>query len=138
MLDPHFKSLWVVENFLRCKNAIHLAIKYERKRLSLFLWQILIDQTLLSKKCLYIVPIDGLDRTTIKIGKEDTNIFGVGISMEESSCAIVTRRLFLFWRLYIPLSKCVDPLAWWWTHESQFPNVDFLAKQFFKDSWVSN
>jgi len=43
-----------------------------------------------------IVPIDGLDRTTIKIGKEDTNIFGVGISMEESSCAVVTRRLFLF------------------------------------------
>jgi hypothetical protein len=26
---------------------------------------------------------------------------------------------------------CVDPLIWWWTHEAQFPNVNFIAKQFF-------
>jgi hypothetical protein len=43
-----------------------------------------------------IVPIDGLDGTTIKIEKEDTNIFGVGMFMEESSCAVVIRKLFLF------------------------------------------
>jgi hypothetical protein len=43
-----------------------------------------------------IVPIDGLDRTTIKIEKKDTNIFGVGISIELSSCAVVTRMFFLF------------------------------------------
>ncbi len=43
-----------------------------------------------------IVPIDGLDGTTIKIEKEDTNIFGVGIFMEKSSCAVVIRKLFLF------------------------------------------
>jgi hypothetical protein len=45
---------------------------------------------------MFIVPIDGLDRTTIKIEKKDTNIFGVGISMKKISCAIVTRMLFLF------------------------------------------
>jgi hypothetical protein len=43
-----------------------------------------------------IVPIDGLDRTIVKIEKEDTNIFAIGISMEESSCAVVIRKLFLF------------------------------------------
>ncbi len=43
-----------------------------------------------------MVPIDGLDKTTINIEKDDTNIFGVGISMEESSCAVVIRKLFLF------------------------------------------
>jgi hypothetical protein len=26
---------------------------------------------------------------------------------------------------------CVDPLVWWQTHEAQFPNVNFLAKQIF-------
>jgi hypothetical protein len=31
----------------------------------------------------------------LKLKKGDTNIFGVGISMEESSCAVATRKLFL-------------------------------------------
>jgi hypothetical protein len=35
----------------------------------------------------------------------------------------------LFKRLYVILITCVDPLAWWWIHETQFPNVSFFAKQ---------
>ncbi len=27
---------------------------------------------------------------------------------------------------------CVDPIAWWWIHDSQFPNVAFLAKQILR------
>jgi hypothetical protein len=50
--------------------------------------------------------------------------------MEESSCAVVIRKLFLFWRLYIPLSKCVDPFAWWWTHQSRFQMLAFLPNNF--------
>jgi hypothetical protein len=29
----------------------------------------------------------------------------------------------------LPPPICVDPLVWWKTHEGQFPNVDFFAKQ---------
>jgi hypothetical protein len=40
--------------------------------------------------------------------------------------------LSLFKRLFIFLATCVDPLAWWWIHETQFPNVSLLAKQILK------
>jgi hypothetical protein len=49
--------------------------------------------------------------------------------MEKSSCALVVGELSLFKRLSISLVTCVDPLAWWWIHETQFLNVSFLAKQ---------
>jgi hypothetical protein len=45
--------------------------------------------------------------------------------MEESSCTLVIE-------LFATLATCVDPLAWWWIHENQFPNVGFLAKQILK------
>jgi uncharacterized Tic20 family protein len=61
--------------------------------------------------------------------KEDNNIFDVGTSMEESSCALVVGELSLFKRLYVLLATCVDPLAWWWIHETESPNVSFFAKQ---------
>jgi uncharacterized Tic20 family protein len=61
--------------------------------------------------------------------KEDNNIFCVGAFMEESSRALVVGELFLFRRLFVSHVTCVDPLAWWWIHKTQFPNVSFLAKQ---------
>jgi len=71
-----------------------------------------------------VVSVDGLH-----FEEEENNMFGVGSSMEKSSRALVIKKLFLFWRLAIPPPMCVDPLVWWKTHESQFPNVDFFAKQ---------
>ncbi len=47
----------------------------------------------------------------VEIEEEDVKIFGVGASMEEFSYAFVTRKLFLFWRLSISLSKCINLLA---------------------------
>jgi hypothetical protein len=32
MLDPHYKSLWVVENYMRHGDAICLASKYDMKK----------------------------------------------------------------------------------------------------------
>jgi hypothetical protein len=31
MLDPHFKSLWIVQTYVGCGNASHFAIKYDVK-----------------------------------------------------------------------------------------------------------
>jgi uncharacterized Tic20 family protein len=79
-----------------------------------------------NKSCIYVVKFgDSIE--------EDNNIFGVGASMEESSCALVVGELSLFMKLYVFLATCVDPLAWWWIHETQFPNVSFLAKQIFEN-----
>jgi len=48
--------------------------------------------------------------------------------IEESSCALVVGELSLFKRLYVVLVACVDTLAWWHIHETQFPNGGFLAE----------
>jgi len=61
--------------------------------------------------------------------EENNNIFGVGASIKESSCAFIVGELSLFKRLSMSLVTCVDPLTWWRIHETQFPNVSFLVKQ---------
>ncbi len=73
---------------------------------------------------MFVMLSDGFDGV-VEIEKEDVKKFGVKESTE-SSYALVVRNLFVFWRLSIPLSKW-NPFAWWWSHESQFPNVGFLA-----------
>jgi hypothetical protein len=60
--------------------------------------------------------------------EEKTNMFGVGASIKESSQTLVIGELFLFRKVVIPPSMCANPLVWWKTHESQFPNVGFLVK----------
>ncbi len=73
-----------------------------------------------------IAPIDGF-----AFEDEETNMFGIGASIEESLWAWVIIELSLFWRLFIHLFMCVNPLAWWQTHEGQFANVSLITKQFF-------
>ncbi len=55
--------------------------------------------------------------------EKNRKIFGVGTSMEKSSCKFVVGELSLFRRLSISPTTCVDPLAWWWIHETQVPNL---------------
>jgi hypothetical protein len=45
--------------------------------------------------------------------KKKKVMFGVGASMEESSCALVVGKLYLFNWLSILASTCADPLSWW-------------------------
>ncbi len=124
LLDPRFKSLHVMESFMGCGNAIYLAIEFDVKEVIPFL-MIVFDWLNLIVKAI-ITPCDEL---VLQIEKEDGNVFDVGTSMEESSQTLVTIELSLLWRLYIPPTTHVDPFALWWTHEGQFPNVTFLAKQ---------
>jgi hypothetical protein len=57
--------------------------------------------------------------TTDDAGLElEKNMFGVEeASIEESSQASIIGELFLFMRLSISSSPCVDPLIWWCIHE---------------------
>jgi hypothetical protein len=58
----------------------------------------------------------------------EENMFGVGASIEESFQTLIIKELFMFGRLSIFSSTCVDPLTWWRMHKGQFPNVGFFAK----------
>ncbi len=73
-----------------------------------------------------VVLVNGLP-----VEEDETNMFGVGASMEESSRALVTKELLLFWRLAIPPPVCTNPFAWLKTHEGQFLNVGFFVQQVF-------
>ncbi len=54
---------------------------------------------------MFTMPIDGLDGTTIEIEEEDTNIFTIKASMEESLCALVTKNcLFLKGYVFLYIS----------------------------------
>ncbi len=41
MLDPHYKSLQVVENYVGCGNAIRLAFEYDLKKVIPFMMNFL-------------------------------------------------------------------------------------------------
>ncbi len=73
-----------------------------------------------------VVLVNGLP-----VEEDETKMFGVGASMEESSRASVTKELVLFWRLAIPPPMCADPFAWLKTHEGQFLDVSFFVQQVF-------
>ncbi len=73
-----------------------------------------------------IAPIDGF-----AFEDEETNMFDIVASIKKSSWAWVIIELSLFWRLFIHLFMCANPLAWWQTHEGQFPNVRLIIKHFF-------
>jgi hypothetical protein len=47
--------------------------------------------------------------------EKETNMFGVGAPMEESSRTLVIGESSLFRKLVIPLSMCANPLVWWKT-----------------------
>ncbi len=126
MFDPRFKSLQVLKNYVGWGNVICLVIEYDAKvviPLLMIIFYVLnpIVQTSTTQ-------VDGSYVKVIVFEEKDDNIFGVGAFVEESSCALVAGKLFIFKRLSIVLVAFVDPLARWHIHEIQFPNVGFLVE----------
>jgi hypothetical protein len=130
MLDPRFKSLRVVENYVGCGAYIHLVAEYDVNAIIPLLMTMfeVLNPTVQACAIEVIGSIIGSSDSI----EEDNNIFGVGASMEESSHAFVVVELSLFRRLYVSPTTCVDPLAWWWIHGTRFPKVSFFAKQILK------
>jgi hypothetical protein len=127
MLDPRFKFLWALENYVGWGNVIYLAIKYDAKVVIHLLMIIFYVLNLTIQA--FIAQVDGSYVGAIVVERENNNIFGVNVSIKESSYVFVVGELSLFKRLFIVLATCVDPLTWWCIHKTQFPNVGFLAKQ---------
>jgi hypothetical protein len=124
MLDPHHKSLQVVENYVGRGFEIYLASKYDLKEVIPFMMTTF-ERLNPSIQAKVVVSIDGLPIEE----EEETNMVIVGASMKEFSWALIIGELSLFWRLVIPPSMCADPLIWWKTHEGQFANVGLFGKQ---------
>ncbi len=79
MLDLHYKSLQVVENYMGHGNAI--AFKYYMKEVIPLLMTIF-ERLNPSIQTQVVVLDDGI---RLPIEEDDTNMFGVGASMEEFS-----------------------------------------------------
>jgi hypothetical protein len=116
-----------VENYAGHGACIHLVGKYDVNAiipLSVIAFEVI--NSIVQACVIEVVGyVDGFGDSI----EENNNIFGVGASMEESSCALIVGELSLFMRLYLTHATCVNTLVWWWIHETQFPNVSFLAKQ---------
>ncbi len=122
VLDPRFKSLKVVENYVGHGACIPFVVEQDANVVIPLLMIVFEVLNPIVQAC--AIEVVGFG----DFNEEDNNIFGVGTCMEKSSHALVVGELSLFKRLYVTFITCVDPLTWWWIHETQFPNVSFLAK----------
>jgi hypothetical protein len=91
ILDPYYKSLQIVENYVGFGNTIYFAFKYDLKEIIPLLMTIF-ERLNLSIQVKVVASINGL----LVEEEEETNMFGVGASMEESSWALVIGELSLF------------------------------------------
>lgn len=66
-----------------------------------------------------VAPIDG----------DENSIFGAVISNEVILHGFLRNKLNLFCHLHVKLEDSMLPLTWWKIHETQFPNVSFVAQQ---------
>jgi len=104
MLDPWFKHLCVVENYVGWGNTICLAFEYDVKGVIPLLMVCFHQLNLIVQECSINGPSEELN-------EEDNNIFGVGTFIEKSSHALFTIELFLFWKLPTLQATCNDLLA---------------------------
>jgi hypothetical protein len=102
MLDPHFKYLRIVESFVRRGNALCFAIEYDVKELIPFLMNVFDWMNPIVE-----IVVAPCDEPNVQILKKENNMFGVEVSMEEFSQALVITKLFLFYRLFISQSMNV-------------------------------
>jgi hypothetical protein len=77
VLDPHYKSLWVVKNYVGHGNAIQLALENEMKRI-IPLLMIVFERLNLFIQAQVVVSI-----AELLVEEEETHRFGVGAFMEE-------------------------------------------------------
>lgn len=96
MLDPHFKALHIVQSLVCRKNACN---------------------PINILNCWHFYTITFATTTDDARLKLEKKLFGMETSIEKPFQALIIGKLFLFMRLSIFSSPCVDPLTWWCMHE---------------------
>jgi hypothetical protein len=84
MLDPKFKHLCVMENYVSWRNTICLASKYDVKGIIPLLMVCFHQLNLIVQEC-------NTDGPSEEFNGKDINIFGDGAFIEKSSRVFVTR-----------------------------------------------
>ncbi len=67
------------------------------------------------------------------VANEDS-IFDLVSSNEATLQGLLNNKLSLFHHLHVKFEHCLLPLTWWKSHELQFPNISFVAKQLLRMS----
>ncbi len=105
ILDPRFKPLKVVENYVGCGACICLTIENDANAvipLLMITFEVL-------NPFVHACAIEVVGSKDFI--EENNNIFGVGASMEKSSRGFIFGEFSLFKRLFITHTTSVDPLT---------------------------
>lgn len=117
MLDPHFKSLQIIQNHMGLEVVVQIVTKYHCEVLILILLTIYnkLTSTPFIVEPLHVLP---------KLG-----VFGSLTSRKKATMGLLKDESSLYRQITMP-SETFNLLNWWAEHEQQFPNVGFFACQF--------
>ena len=118
MLDPRYKGLQVIIDYVGREKAMHIVAEYDQ----LVLMPLLVKVSRLLNPSLENNLVPTLEATT-------DSLFGHTSSTEEASEGMLKSELILFRKLFVPAEKDIAPLAWWRDNAPRFPHVSFLARQ---------
>jgi hypothetical protein len=121
MLDPRFKDLEVILNYVGHDMAKQVVDDYDSKVLV----------PLLLKAATILSPIAAVEpaATTDPLPAQ-MKLFGALASIAETSKGLLLIELSLFRRLMVDPANIACPLMWWKEQESRFPAVSYAARQF--------
>ncbi len=71
---------------------------------------------------------NSIDPTDALVVVNEDSIFGLVTSNETILQGLLKNELSLFHHLHVKPKHCL-PLTWWKSHELQFPNIYFIARQ---------
>jgi hypothetical protein len=121
MLDPCFKGMDCIMDYIGRDQATTLMQQYDD----------LIVMPMLKAIIDFLNPnqTTSLDPPPPKQPSTSCGLFGVVTSIQEATKGLLKAKLFLFHIFHMENVDSLDPLMWWTTNESRFPNVGFLARQ---------
>lgn len=121
MLDPRFKGLEVLQNYVGREVAKKVVDEYDTKVLV----------PMLIKVAAVLSPAPGAHLAIPTITQvSPTSLFGAPASTAEASKGLLLGELSLFRRLVVEPTNVACPLMWWKEQESRFPTVAYVARQF--------
>ncbi len=118
MLDMCFKCLDVVQTFVGWAKVMEMVAKYDTK----FLMSLLVAAFHLQNPGSFD-PIDAL-----MVVNADS-IFGLMTSNKTILQGLLKNELSLFYHLHVKPEHYLLPLTWCKSHELQFSNISFVARQ---------